>query len=338
MAGKEKRVEKRKLEEQTKVHKDWSKNFSVRSEYDVKLKRMEAEKVVESDTLQSSLAEQRHHQMPDKSNQKQKENNHEPELDGRQKSNLDQKRERVSVSIPERSDRFHEIKARELRENERIILGKNDGGLKDVLERIPSGRAALKNQEKYAPKLIRNGDGSFYTSHSIAFQGRKLEANSIYLGPKPRVERLALTYIHEMNHVEYFHEGKRANIDKLSRADYIDGKIDEEVKGTMASILAKKEMYDAGVNIQGVSFPLEEVYWNEYHSTIERARFNSKTSYSEQELQELGQKAGEARVKQGFYDKSDGITASGTGGKSYAEVHGKEWDDYHVQKKRNNGN
>ena len=127
-------------------------------------------------------------------------------------------------------------------------------------------------------------------------------------------ESSALTFVHEMNHARYAGEGRSADIQRLSRARYVDGMLNEEVEGCVLAIEAKWEIVAAGTPVTD-SPPLEQVYKRAYDRAI-----------AAQRTQAQAKEAGRTALKNAF--TSGTVTTSNTH-ESYPVYYGNAWDRAH---------
>jgi len=164
--------------------------------------------------------------------------------------------------------------------------------ISQILETIPSGQSALALMGQYEVKVtFESGKGTAYRASS----------NSIIIDSGHQPMRAALSFVHEINHVKFYHEGQRADINALSEAEYARLRVEEEAEGVVKSIEAKMELRDAGYDVAELSYPLED----SYHQAAQQAR-NEATArergISQAELADIGRAAGMAAVIQGFMD------------------------------------
>ncbi len=254
MAGRESRIEKRKRIEDKQPTKNWSKHFSIRERSSIQTKKPEIKDLSQDDTQDNPSPEQ------NKENLNQNQSWEKKNGDGKTifENNASLEPQRPANDNTEYRGFNHSERSESFGETERysfIHLGVNDDGLQRTLEAIPAGRNSLDIIRLHQTDVRRNTEsrGSFYN----ATRSRTYEANTIYLAHEVPTEQSTLTFIHEVNHVRFYQENRRANVLTTTKNEYIDQMIDEETEGTVASILAKKEMRDAGLDVSEVSFALE---------------------------------------------------------------------------------
>jgi hypothetical protein len=141
-------------------------------------------------------------------------------------------------------------------------------------------------------------------------KGAYWNGRSIEMAPGPGE---ALTLIHEANHARYDKEGRRADAKKLSRDDYIEAKIAEEVDGTLQEVQAVRELRSAGYSGPPPAGELE------YDSAYQNAKASGA---SDAEAEQAGRDA----VERAY---SSGKLLATTNGQTYSELYGNSWDSQH---------
>lgn len=185
--------------------------------------------------------------------------------------------------------------------------------VKPFLDASEEGKAAqdIMGKRKVTVDWLYAGSGSFFDGE-----------NGVHINKSENAPSAALVFVHEMNHAEYHHLGKTADISKLDRATYVKTMIDEEAEGTVKSIVAKIEM-EGGLQVcLNASFVMEKEYAVAYKNAIDEL-VKKNPAASEQEKKNAGRQAGLKRVNEGFYD---GTIVTSTTGESYANYYGKAWD------------
>ena len=123
----------------------------------------------------------------------------------------------------------------------------------------------------------------------------------------------ALTLIHEANHARYSMEGRDADAGKLSRQDYIDAGIAEEVDGVIQEIEAVQEFRAAGYNGPP---PTGEAEYNNAYQNAKASGSNDATA----------RQAGRDAIRQAF---ENGAFVGVGSGKTYSDSLGASWDSQH---------
>ena len=192
--------------------------------------------------------------------------------------------------------------------------------IRAILETTPSGRRALALKEEYDVEVRagRSGGGSFYDSSS----------NSMSIDPDESNESAALTFVHEMNHARYFHEGIGADAASQTREEYVNGMVEEEAEGTVRSIETKIELEGTDIDVSGTTFPLETEYRQAHRAAVDAARAEDPER-SDADLQRIGRAAGKQRVTQGFTNGE--VVTSTTPQKPYPQYYGEYWDEVHAE-------
>ncbi|MCX7640412.1 MAG: type VI secretion system tip protein VgrG [Pyrinomonadaceae bacterium] len=185
--------------------------------------------------------------------------------------------------------------------------------IRNTLQHSERGRHALEVYDRYGVIPSFNpGKGSFFNGST----------NTVNLDPSQNTITSALTFVHEMNHAEEYHERRTGDVHKQSKQDYINEMLQEEVDGTVASIEAKIELKQNGVDVSNAHFPLENEYLQAYQDAVNSA-INNNPNLSESELDAIGRAAGRDRVMKGF---QDGEVVTSTNGQKYPDYYGSYWD------------
>jgi hypothetical protein len=188
--------------------------------------------------------------------------------------------------------------------------------IRQILETIPTGREALrlKNVHRVGVQFLAGG-GSYYDSSS----------NSMVIDSNHPPARAALSFVHELNHARYHHEGLSANIRTLSREEYIRQMVEEEAEGVIKSLEAKIELEGTPTDVSRFTYPLERQYREAYRVATDAARA-SNPEIAEDELRRIGREAGRQRVIRGFMD---GEVQTSNTGEPYPDYYGRAWDRAH---------
>ncbi|MFT4286421.1 hypothetical protein [Nocardioides sp.] len=121
------------------------------------------------------------------------------------------------------------------------------------------------------------------------------------------------TLVHEANHARYSTEGRSADVQNLSRDQYVHDMIAEETDGTVQQIQAAQEFRAAGYDVS--SQPGEDQYTAAYDAAVQAGA-------SDEEARQAGYDA----VEQEFYN---GGFVTSTNGQSYPDYYGGFWDRAH---------
>jgi type VI secretion system secreted protein VgrG len=186
--------------------------------------------------------------------------------------------------------------------------------LRSVLAQTPSGRHALEVYDRYGvtSSFVPGGGGTYNggTNNVNLDPG-----DGDYNGPR---------FVHEMNHAQAKNENKTADINKQSRADYVNTMLNEEAQGDVQAIQAQDELAAAG---HPVSTPRPD--YRAYHDGYDRgvaAARAANPSATPEELDAAGRQAGAQAVHDEF--TSGRLTTSNTG-QSYPDYYGSAWDGAH---------
>ena len=198
--------------------------------------------------------------------------------------------------------------------------------MKTILDASATGKEALKLMEDHKVAVkFKPGGGSYFdsSSNSMVIDSHETAANS------------ALTFVHEMNHARYHHEGLSADVTSLSREDYVKKMVEEEAEGTVKSIEAKIELEGTKIDVSKASFPLEKEYRKAYKASIDAAKAKLPkrgligTMIDEARLLVAARIAGKERVIKGFMD---GEVVTSNTKESYSKYYGKYWDKVNKKK------
>jgi hypothetical protein len=179
-----------------------------------------------------------------------------------------------------------------------------------------TGRAALKFLDRRDVNVrYKSGGGSFWDGKQIVLDRRESFRNT------------ALTLVHEVEHAKSDLRGTSPGdrIQRLSRKQYVRQAIIEEVRGTVRSIDAKRELKARGVDTGNASFPLEAAYNKAYNQAVQRIT-DQRPNLSQARIEAFGRRAGRARVERGFW-KGEVVTSNN--GKTYPAYYGRAWDAAH---------
>ncbi|MEU8801506.1 hypothetical protein [Spirillospora sp. NPDC048819] len=187
-----------------------------------------------------------------------------------------------------------------------------------ALNETQLGRDALEWVEDNGVRVVyRAGGGSYYDG----------DANVFYIDTNQSPEERANTFVHEVNHAEHRDE---PDIDDLSREDFIEQSIDEEVEGTVEAILNNQQLQQNRGGNNPPDTLLQQEYEDAYDSAIadaNRARSAAGLPVLDAEAaREVGERAGRERVEQAF---ENGEVVSSVDGDKYADNYGEAWDDAH---------
>jgi hypothetical protein len=161
-----------------------------------------------------------------------------------------------------------------------------------ILSQIPTGQQALAMGEQHQVQVsFASGKGTFYLA----------SRNTIVIDSQHQPMRAALSFVHEVNHARFWHEGLRADISSLSVEEYARLRVLEEAEGVARSIEAKMELQAAGVDVGNLYYPLEPAY-REASREARTAAIARERGLPETELVQIGRAAGLAAVIQSFMD------------------------------------
>jgi len=178
--------------------------------------------------------------------------------------------------------------------------------IEGLLEQSALGSTALERKTRYAVAVrYAAGGGNVYSGAD----------NAMTLDTNRAAERLALSFVHEMNRARRRRRGMQVNVSELEREPYITSRLLEAVEGALVSIEAKGEIEAAGTDIQA-TYPLEAEYHAAYQAASEAG-----------EGADACREAARARVMQGV---RDGEVSTSNTGVSYPDYYGAYWDRVHA--------
>ena len=187
------------------------------------------------------------------------------------------------------------------------------GQIQTVLNQSEIGRAALAQAEQYGVKIqFKPGHGTVYQSFN----------NTMTIDSAHSPERAALSFVHEMVHARYYHEGIRPQMVAVGRVAYVQARVLEEAEAVAVAVEVKMDLEAAGVEFGEAHAPLEDPYQGAYEAA-RKAAVARERDISQVELAGIGQAAGRERAIQAF--ANGGLLTSHTM-ETYPEYYGSCWD------------
>lgn len=187
-----------------------------------------------------------------------------------------------------------------------------------LLEETPIGRDALECVREHGTQVVWGTDGGSYQQDSN---------NAIYLDIDRSPSEIASSYVHEANHACHRNE---IDPDDLTRDEYIDRSLSEEVRGTVLAIRFQQQLQELHPDETLPEAPLQDEYEQAYDAAVGRAEddaFEQGRTLTDAEKRSIGERAGEARVMDAF---RDGEVVGSAHGYKYPDHYGKQWDDAHA--------
>lgn len=117
-------------------------------------------------------------------------------------------------------------------------------------------------------------------------------ANCILLETNRAPVSAARLFVHEMNHAQTFHEGRKPHRKSDSRQAYIDQMLWDEVKEMAVSVQVKIELEENGFDLASVTLPFENDCRQAYEEAVGWAQLSSTAATSAQQLKAVGIEAG----------------------------------------------
>jgi hypothetical protein len=138
----------------------------------------------------------------------------------------------------------------------------------------------------------------------------------------------ATSFVHEMGHAQRLHDGTRPDINALSRADYLDQKLQEDANNERRAYEAEQQMNSVpGATQENHNTTTRTNYQNAYNA--ERARLQAaEPGISDEELNRRSHDAAEAAILQDYRDGNVN-TGNTRPPQSYRDYYGGAWDRAH---------
>ena len=131
-----------------------------------------------------------------------------------------------------------------------------------------------------------------------------------------------MSFVHEMVHAQYHHEGIRPAMVAIGREAYVEARVLEEAEAVALAIEAKMALEAAGVDFGQAHPPLENHYLGA-HEVARKAATTRERDISQVELAVIGQAAGRERAVQAF---ANGELLTSHTMETYPEYYGSCWD------------
>lgn len=187
------------------------------------------------------------------------------------------------------------------------------GQIQAILSQSEIGRSALAQAERYDVKIqFGAGQGTVYKSFN----------NTMTIDAGHGPERAALSFVHEMVHARYHHEGIRPAMMAVEREAYVEARVLEEAEAVALAIEAKMVLEKAGVEFGQAHPPLENHYLVA-HEAAKKAAVARERDISQVELGAIGQAAGRERAVQAF---ANGELLTSHTMETYPDYYGSCWD------------
>jgi len=186
------------------------------------------------------------------------------------------------------------------------------GETEALLGRSTIGVTALGLMKQYDVKVaFAQGGGTYY----------RTQANTVVIDLSHEPLAAALLLVHEMNHARVRHRESLADIQAVSREDYVLMKLQEEAESVALSLQFKMELAHTGLDVSAVSIPLER----EYEAAL-RALKSNVPGMGDDDLHLYGERAGRKLV---FDALMSGKVRGSNSDMPYPEKFGLRWDEAH---------
>lgn len=184
--------------------------------------------------------------------------------------------------------------------------------MRNRLNTSAQGRHALEVFERNNVQVTTNPGGTVYDGST----------NTVNLDPA-RTDSPASGFVHEMGHAEAHHDGREADINNQTRADYIDTQLREDANNERRAYEAEREMNEAGGS-ESYNSSTRANYQAAHDAERDRLH-RDHPEMPEDEVERRANDAGEARILQDYRDGNVN-TGNTTPPQSYVDYWGNAWD------------
>lgn len=178
------------------------------------------------------------------------------------------------------------------------------------------GREALATLDKYGSNVVfRDGGGAMHD----------FKSNTIFIDRNSSIPQ-SVSIVHEATHVRWEREGRRADITRLGRADYVNRMVGEETDSAVNQIRATMALQRGGMKIP--DDPLQGHYVSGYRNAVQHAAtlaHNEGRTLTAAEREYAGDLGGRGAVYAGFHNGDVRGSVTNT---PYPEYYGSGWDNY----------
>jgi hypothetical protein len=180
--------------------------------------------------------------------------------------------------------------------------------ISQALQSTPEGQHALALDQQFGVKLHIGQPG--------AGSGYQRKTNTVTLEPGRSAEQIQKSYIHEMTHARYHHEGRTADLGTLPLDEYVEKMLEEEAEAEGNAIRHHLRM-----NREEPPTHLEKEYVHAYEQGVAHLK-NRDPHATPLLLHEAGQKQARARLVEAF---KSGEVLTSTTQESYQQYYEKLW-------------
>ncbi len=189
------------------------------------------------------------------------------------------------------------------------------------LNTTDTGRWALGIIDKWKIPVDYNfaGVGSFH------------QAGKIFVNRSLSIDAATLVTMHEAQHANTFKSGLAADVDKLSRADYIAKKIADEAEAVVRQIEGSVPMVAKGASLvgSGITQGLVDKYRAAFYAKRDELEAANPTMTRAEINNRCRVHARDTEVTNWFTDGTFVTSTGGAANVTYSQHYGKQWDDAH---------
>ena len=190
------------------------------------------------------------------------------------------------------------------------------------LNTTDTGRRALGIIDKWKIPVDYHfaGVGSFH------------QAGKIFVNRSLSIDAATLVTLHEAQHADTFKSGRAADVEKLSRAEYITKKIADEAEAVVRQIEGSVPMTAAGASLagSGINQGLIDKYRAAFYAKRDELEAADPTMTRAEINRRCRQHARDTEVTNWFTDGTFVTSTGGAANVTYSQHYGKGWDDAHT--------
>lgn len=189
------------------------------------------------------------------------------------------------------------------------------------LNTTDTGRWALGIIDKWKIPVDYNfaGVGSFH------------QAGKIFVNRALSIDAATLVTMHEAQHADTFKSGRAADVEKLSRAEYIAKKIADEAEAVVRQIEGSVPMTARGASLagSGITQGLIDKYRAVFYAKRDELEAADPTMTRAEINRRCRLHARDTEVTNWFTDGTFVTSTGGAANVTYSQHYGKTWDDNH---------
>jgi hypothetical protein len=190
--------------------------------------------------------------------------------------------------------------------------------IETLLGTTDTGRWALAIIQRWSIPVDYefSGTGSFH------------RAGSIFINRTLSVDAAVLVMMHEAQHANTFKSGQAADVDALSREEYIRRKIADEAEAVVRQIEGSVPMQAAGHSLvgSGINQGLIDRYRTAFYAYRDLLEANNPTMTRAEINRRCRTRTRDTEVTSWFHD---GTFVTSTGNITYSQHYGNSWDESH---------